>query len=109
MIDEPKVIFATDHSDQAATNLERFKRLKPAGFAGATVISEMDSISSGISFHEISKKLLERTKSAVQSTQANLIIANFDLGNVGRKSAQISNLLKLVLQNKCHVLILKAY
>jgi hypothetical protein len=108
-LDEPKVIFATDHSEQANANLETFKLLKPAGFAGATVISEANTSSSEMINHEINVRFLERTKTAVQSTQANLIIANFDLRNLGRKSAQFTNILKLVLQNRCHVLILKSY
>ena len=106
--EEPKVIFATDHSEQATTNLERFRRLKPAGFAGATVISEDDSNNSGIVNQENNQKFLAQMKSAVQSTQANIIIANFDLRNLSRKSSQLSNILKLVLQNRCHVLVLKA-
>lgn len=108
-LDEPKVIFATDHSEQANANLETFKSLKPAGFAGATVISEANTSSSEMINHEVNVRLLERTKTAVQSTQANLIIANFDLRNLGRKSAQFTNIMKLVLQNRCHVLILKSY
>ncbi len=106
--EEPKVIFATDHSDQASLNLERFKKLKPAGFAGATVITESDPNSSGIVNHEMNLKFLAQMRSAVQSNQANVIIANFDLRNLSRKSSQLSNILKLVLQNRCHVLVLKA-
>jgi hypothetical protein len=108
-LDEPKVIFATDHSEQAALNLEKFKALKPSGFAGATVISEANASGSEVVNHELSNKFLERTKYAVQSTQANVIIANFDLTNLRRKSAQLTNIMKLVLQNRCHVLILKSY
>ena len=108
-LDEPKVIFATDHSEQAALNLDQFKSLKPSGFAGATVISEANASSSELVNHELSIKFLEQTKSAVQSTQANVIIVNFDLKNLRRKSAKLANIMKLVLQNRCHVLILKSY
>ena len=107
-LDEPKVIFATDHSSRANQNLERFRQLKPAGFSGATVISEDASGHSAFAIHECTQKFLERTKKAVQSTQANLIIANFDLTNILRNTSQATNLVKLVLQNQCHVLILKS-
>ena len=105
--DEPKVVFATDHSDQAAANLEQFKRLKPVGFGGAMVISEDESNPSGVLNHELNQKFLARMKSAVQATQANVIIANYDFQNLSQKSSQLSNILKLVLQNRCHVLVLK--
>ena len=104
----PKVIFATDCSDQATENLNNFKLAKPAGFGGATVISEPESTNIGTSLDETSRTFLERIRSAAHASQANLIIANFDLGNLGRKSIRMSNLVKLVLQNKCHVLILKS-
>jgi hypothetical protein len=103
---EPKVVFATDHSNQASKNLNRFKQLKPTGFSGATVISLTDSVNLGTSLQETSRIFLERTNSAAHSIQANLIIANFDLGNMDRKPMQMSNLVNIVLQNKCHVLIL---
>ena len=106
---EPKVIYTTDHSPRANNNLERFKQLKPAGFAGATVISEGDALNSRISLNEMSRQILEKIKSSAQSTQANLIIASYDFGNTGRKKAQIANVINMVRQNKCHVLILKAY
>ncbi|MEI8282363.1 MAG: hypothetical protein WCG75_08155 [Armatimonadota bacterium] len=105
---EPKVIFATDHSTQATLNLEKFKQLQPAGFAGATVISEAEPANSAFAIHERTRKFLEQTKSAAQATQANLIIANFDLKNFKRNAAQAANLVKMVLQNQCHVLILKS-
>ncbi len=105
---EPKVIFATDHSTQATINLEKFKLLKPAGFAGATVISETETAGPAFAIHERTRKFLEQTKTAAQSTQANLIIANFDLKNFKRNTAQAANLVKMVLQNQCHVLILKS-
>ncbi len=104
----PKIIFTTDFSAQANTNLTQFKQLKPSGFGGASVISEPESPNFGTSMDESSRTFLERIKSAAHSSQANLIIANFDLGNMGRKSMRMSNLVKLVLQNKCHVLILKS-
>ena len=107
-LDDPKVIFATDHSSRANQNLERFRLLKPAGFAGATVISEDASEHSAFAVHDCTQKFLERTKKAAQSTQANLIIANFDLTNVLRSASQVTNLVKMVLQNQCHVLILKS-
>lgn len=107
-VKEPKIIFTTDLSAQAKTNLTQFKQLKPAGFAGASVISEPESPNFGTSMDESSRTFLERIKSAAHSSQANLIIANFDLGNIGRKSMRMSNLVKMVLQNKCHVLILKS-
>lgn len=107
--EEPKIVFATDHSHEANKNLSLFRRLKPAGFGGAVVISEADSSNLGTSRHETSRTFLERTKSAAHSTQANLIIANIDLAKFGEKSMQMSNLVKMVLQNKCHVLILKSY
>jgi hypothetical protein len=107
-VKEPKIIFATDLSTEAKTNLTLFKRLKPTGFAGATMIPEPESSNFGTSKDDSSRTFLGRIKSAAQSTQANLIIANFDLGNIGRKSMQMSNLVKMVLQNKCHVLILKS-
>ena len=107
-VKEPKIIFTTDLSAQAKTNLTQFKQLKPAGFAGASVISEPESPNFGTSMDESSRTFLERIKSAAHSSQANLIIANFDIGNMGRKSMRMSNLVKLVLQNKCHVLILKS-
>ena len=106
---EPKVIYTTDHSPRAYRNLERFKELKPAGFSGATVISEGDALNSKISLNDMSRQILEKIKSTVQSTQANLIIASYDFGNTGRKKAQIANVVKMVRQNKCHVLILKTY
>ena len=107
-VKEPKIIFATDLSAEAKTNLTLFKQLKPTGFGGASVISEPESPNFGTSMDESSRTFLERIKSAAHSSQANLIIANFDLGNMGRKSMRMSNLVKLVLQNKCHVLILKS-
>ena len=106
---EPKVIFATDHSDRAAQNLERFKRLRPAGFAGAVVVSDAEYTNIGTSLNERSQTFLERIKRAAQSTQANVIIANFDLESPGRKSAKAETLAALVQQTNCHVLILKAY
>lgn len=108
VLEEPKVIFATDYSDQAATNLERFKQLRPAGFVGATVISEAIPTSSEVINHEMNLNFLARTKGAAQATQANLIIANFDLRHIGQKSSQFTKITKLVLQNRCHVLILNA-
>ena len=108
-IEEPKIVFATDRSHVANKNLSLFRRLKPAGFGGAVVISETDSSNLGTSRHETSRTFLERTKSAAHSTQANLIIANIDLAKFGEKSMQMSNLVKMVVQNKCHVLILKSY
>jgi hypothetical protein len=107
-VNEPKIIFTTDLSAEANAKLTLFKRLKPSGFAGATVVSEPESTSIGTSLDEASRTFLERIRSAAHSSQANLIIANFDLGNLGRKSMRMSNLVKLVLQNKCHVLILKS-
>ncbi len=104
----PKIIFTTDLSAQAKTNLTQFKQLEPSGFGGASVISEPESTNIGTSLDETSRTFLERIRSAAHSSQANLIIANFDLGNLGRKSMRMSNLVKLVLQNKCHVLILKS-
>jgi len=104
----PKIIFTTDLSAQANMNLTQFKQLEPSGFGGASVISEPESPNFGTSMDESSRTFLERIRSAAHSSQANLIIANFDLGNLGRKSMRMSNLVKLVLQNKCHVLILKS-
>ena len=107
-VSEPKITFTTDLSAKANTNLTQFKELKPSGIAGASVISEPESTNVGTSLDETSRTFLERIRSAAHSSQANLIIANFDLGNLGRKSMRMSNLVKLVLQNKCHVLILKS-
>jgi hypothetical protein len=107
-VKEPKIIFATDLSAEAKTTLTLFKQLKPTGFAGATMIPEPESSNFGTSMDDSSRTFLGRIKSTAQSTQANLIIANFDLGNISRKSMQMSNLVKMVLQNKCHVLILKS-
>ena len=104
---EPKVIYTTDHSSKANSRLERFKQLKPAGFTGAAVISEGDSVNSKVSLNDMSKQVLEKIRSAVNSTQANVIIASYDFGNTARKKAQISNVIDMVRQNRCHVLILK--
>ena len=104
----PKIIFTTDLSAQASTNLTQFKQLEPSGFGGASVISEPESPNFGTSMDESSRTFLEQIKSLAHYSQANLIIANFDLGNIGRKSMRMSNLVKMVLQNKCHVLILKS-
>jgi hypothetical protein len=106
---EPKVIYTTDHSATANSKLDRFKQLKPTGFAGASVISESDSVNSKISLNDMSKQILEKIKTAVHSTQANLIIASYDFSNTARKKAQISNVIDMVRQNRCHVLVLKAY
>jgi hypothetical protein len=105
---DPKVIYTTDHSRYAHSNLEKFKLLKPAGFAGATVISESETISQKMTLNELTKQILERIRSTVQVTRANLIIANYDFNNFGRKKAQIECVVQMVRQNKCHVLILKA-
>lgn len=105
---DPKVIYTTDHSRYAQSNLEKFKLLKPAGFAGATVISENETISQKATLNDVTKQILERIRSTVQVTRANLIIANYDFNNFGRKRAQIETVVRMVRQNKCHVLILKA-
>jgi hypothetical protein len=105
--DEPKVVFATDHSLAANKKLSLFKTLKPAGFGGASVVSFSDPIGSQHLSTEVSKEFLDKTKNTVLATQANLIIVNFDFENQVRRSWQFSNLAKLILQNKCHVLILK--
>ena len=108
VLDEPKVIYLTDHSEQANANLEVFKQLKPKGFPGATVISENESFSTQAAWKDIAKQILNTTRSAVQSSRANLIIANFDLTQSTRRTSRLECLAHLVEQNLCHILILKA-
>jgi hypothetical protein len=105
---EPKVIYMTDHSARASENLESFKRLEPKGFPGATVISESETLPTNLAWKAIRNQVLSQTRSAVQTSRANLIIANYDLNNSGRKASRLECLARLVEQNKCHVLILKA-
>lgn len=104
---EPKVIYVTDLSTRAKSNLEKFRHLRPAGFSGATVLTENETIPTKITWNDISRQFLDRIRSAVQTSRANLIIANYDLANPGRKFYRIEYLTELVRQNKCHVLILK--
>lgn len=107
-LEEPKVIYMTDHSHRASANLDAFKQLKPRGFYGATVISECETIRENSTWNDLSTQILEKIRSAVQTTRANLIIANYDLGRPGQKFDRMACLSKLVNQNACHVLILKS-
>lgn len=107
-IAEPKVIYTTDHSERANMNLEKFKLLKPRGFAGAVVVSDGEFMKLENSFHEIARQILEHIKFTVRSARANLIIANFDFADRDHRISIKSNLAKIILQNKCHVLVLKA-
>lgn len=105
--DQPKVIYMTDHSAASRDRLEKFKQLRPAGFLGATVISESETSPTKYTWNEVSKQILHRIRTSVQTTRANLIIANYDLSTPGRKAQRAECLTKMVKQNKCHVLVLK--
>lgn len=105
---EPKVIYTTDHSQKAVAQLEQFKKLKPQGFAGATVVSDHGTLSVQDSWSGSNRQLRGSVQSALRASLANLIIANYDSSQSGNLLTKISDLADLVQESKCHVMILKA-